>query len=457
MKAILLLAALLCVAFQSALAAGELPRTQACVVDTQRHTNTDTVTRLVFSTVLNAETNTGVRVHFREFNLGARSYVQLTSLKDQHVQKLDAANMTNWFATSAVFNGDRVLLELYVAPGESGIRAVVDYLVLPCDCGPPLPVRTPTAIETLCGPDDRVASTDNRVGRTSRGCTAWLISNGAVLSAGHCVPNGATFMVNIPPSGADGTLANSAPDDQFPIVPGSEMFVWDQNGTPANAGDDIDFVIFGLNPDNLGRRAHARLGFFRVTTAVPANGAVTRTTGVGTDNTPPGSTGNFNAQNQTLQTSTGGFAGQQDLGMAGTGRIIRHSYAVDTTGGNSGSPIIWEANGFTIGVHTAGGCSSDGSGANSGTSFNQANLAAAVENFPGPNTRYLDTVTYPGAPADTGSIFAPDHNLRAAHDRVPGGGAISIVAGAYVGVANRGTFTKPMTLVAPVGPVTLGQ
>ena len=368
MKAILLLAALSCMAFQSALAAGEPPRTQACVVDTQRHTNTGTVTRLAFSTVLNAETNTGVRVHFREFNLGARSYVQLTSLKDQHVQKLDAANMTNWFATSAVFNGDRVLLELYVAPGESGIRAVVDYLVLPCDCGPPLPVRTPIAIETLCGPDNRVASTDNRIGRTSQRCTAWLISNGAVLSAGHCVPNGATFMVNIPPSGADGTLANSAPDDQFPIVPGSEMFVWDQNGTPANAGDDIDYVMFRLNPDNLGRRAPERLGFFRVTTAVPANGAVIRITGVCTDNTPPGSTGDLNAQNQTLQTSTGGFAGQQDLSMAGTGRIIRHSYAVDTTGGNSGSPIIWEANGFTIGVHTAGGCSSDGSGANSGTS-----------------------------------------------------------------------------------------
>jgi len=432
------------------------------MLDTGSHTNFDKEPRRFFSQVLIAQTNKSLRVHFREFNLGARSYVQLTSLKDAHVQKLDAANMLNWFQTSAAFNGERVFLELFVAPGESGIRAVVDYLVLPCPCGPPEPFRAAAVIKSLCGPDDRVASADNRVGRTSVGCTAWLISNGAVLSAGHCVPSGATFMFNVPASDADGTINNSAPDDQYPIVPGSEMFVWDQNGTPANAGDDIDYVIFRLNPDNQGRRAHDRLGFYRVTTAIPANGATMRITGYGTDNTPVGSTGNRNAQNQTLQTSTGGFAGQQDLGVNGTGRILRHFYAVDTTGGNSGSPILWEANGFTIGVHTSAGCNNDGSGANSGTSFNQANLQAAVESFPGANTRYLDTVIYPGAPADTGSIFAPDHSLRAAYDRVPNGGIISIVRGNYSRTVfgNTGTFGndgKTVRLEAPVGPVTIGQ
>jgi V8-like Glu-specific endopeptidase len=414
-----------------------------------------------FSQVVTAETNAGLRVHFRELNLGARSYVQLTSLKDSLTQRLEVANMANWFQTSAAFNGDRVLLELFVAPGESGIRAVVDHLVLPCNCPPPSPEVVPIRIENLCGPDDRAASGDLRIGRTSRGCTAWLISNGAVLSAGHCVPNGAMFMINVPPSNADGVTANSHPDDQYPIVPDSEVMVWDQNSS-STAGDDIDDVIFRLNPDNRGRRAHDRLGLFRVTTAVPPNGTVIRITGYGTDSTPPGPMGGANAQNQTLQTSTGGFVGQFELGVNGTGRILRHAYAVDTESGNSGSPIMWDAKGFTIVIHTAGGCASDGSGSNGGTSFNQPNLRAAVENFPGANTRYPDTVIYPGSPADIGSIFAPDHNLRAAYNRTPSGGIISIVQGAYprTVIGNTGIFGddgKSVRIEAPVGPFTIGQ
>lgn len=464
MKSILILAAFVFAALSRAAGAEGAPRLDPYALDTGAHSNTGTETQRFFSQVITAETNTGLRIHFREFNLGARSYVQLTSLKDAGTQRLDAANMTNWFQTSAAFNGDRVLLELFVAPGEPDIRAVVDHLVLPCNCPPPMAGDSRFGIETLCGLDNRVAVGDPRVGRTSRGCTAWLISNGAVLSAGHCVPNGAMFMINVPASSADGFLVNSHPDDQFPIVPGSEIMVWDQNGTlpPGNAGDDIDYVLFRLNPDNQGRHAHDRLGFFRLTTAVPANGTTIRISGYGTDTTPSGPMGGANAQSQTLQTSTGSFAGQSDLGVNGTGRILRHSYAVDTEGGNSGSPIIWEANGFTIGIHTAGGCASDGSGSNSGTSFNQPNLQATVENFPGPGTRYLDTVIYPGSPADTGSLFAPDHNLRNAYNHTPHGGIVSIVRGVYPrGVAgNSGTFGtsgKSVRLEAPVGPVTIGQ
>lgn len=48
-------------------------------------------------------------------------------------------------------------------------------------------------------------------------------------------------------------------------------------------------------------------------------------------------------------------------------------YQTDTEGGNSGSPVIDEATGNAVGVHTHGGCSTSGGGNNSGTStFNTA-------------------------------------------------------------------------------------
>src|SRR5262249_24883852 len=172
--------------------------TVAFPVDTEKQNNTGSEMRLAFSTTLTAKGYAGLRVHFPEFNLGSKSYVRLTALKDGQTQQLDTTNMLNWFQTSAAFNGDSVLLELFVAPGESGIRAVVDSLVTPVLCRKTTP--SGPRPNSLSGGDDRVATSDLRIGRTSAGCTAWLISNGAVLSAGHCVPNGAVFMVNVPAS-----------------------------------------------------------------------------------------------------------------------------------------------------------------------------------------------------------------------------------------------------------------
>lgn len=305
---------------------------------------------------------------------------------------------------------------------------------------------------TLCGPDNRVASTDNRAGRLTGGCTGWLISNGGVLTAGHCpIGAGSIFEVNIPASMPNGANVASAVQDQFPIVGSSIVF------TDGGAGND--WQVFTLGPNNLNQSAHVLHGFFRMINAAPGGGTVVRVTGCGLDNTPVGTEpsvcGNFdkmgncthfglNAQNQTLQTATGGFV---SIGGA------KLNYSVDTEPANSGSPIIWEANGFTIGIHTHGGCTATG-GSNAGTSFGLAALENAIAAVPGPNTRYLDTLKNPSG-AEDGTIYRPHDTLGEAIAAVPVGGRISIVRGNYI-VAGT-TITKAMTLTAPVGEVTLGN
>ncbi len=321
---------------------------------------------------------------------------------------------------------------------------------------------------TLCGADNRVASNDGRVGRIGMGgCTAWLFSNGAVLTAGHCadfdpdeggpmLPDGVLDLAgvvqfNVPVSQADGTTVAAHADNQYPINVTNVQWRFDGAGQ----GLGKDWAVFGLDPNaNTSQRAHVLQGFFRGTLDIPANNATVRVTGFGTDSTPAGTTGGPNAQNQTNQTHAGPYTGE-----TASGADIRHSYSVDTEGGNSGSPIIWEDINFTIGIHTNGGCTTTG-GANNGTSFEVDALEAALQNFPGPNARYVDIV----ARTNTfdGSIFRPYNNVSDAVFTVPSGGIVSIVRGTYTRNAGN-TFAgarrlnRPMTLVAPVGTVSIGD
>lgn len=434
-------------------------------VDTGAQQNAGDEEIIAFGTVIQT-TNQGIlRLHFSAYNLGRRSYVTVASLQDNGKQRLDSRTMPQWQNTSALFNGPNLRLELHVAPGEQGIFVRVDQIIKPCDCG----VNTSFAnivsvIESLCGGDNRVASSDFRVGRIA-GCTAWLVSNGAVLTAGHCAPLGGVFEVNVPMSTPSGGEVAANPDDQYPIDTGRVTSIYNGQGD--------DWTVFGLLPNsNTGLRAHLQHGFFRMSRETPANGATVRVTGYGIDNSPAGPVANCcnrddmgncthpncNSSSRTLQTATGPFAGETVDGA----NAVYHNYQTDTEPANSGSPIIWNANGFAIGIHTNGGCQSDGTGSNSGTSLENNGLESALQTFPGSNTRYLDNVTYPNSPADNGTVFQPFHNLSAAATSVPSGGRISIVEGSYprTTAGNTGIFgtgNKAMMLVAPVGTVTIGN
>ena len=428
------------------------------------HRNDTKETVIAFSKVIEAPADTATfRVNFSKVNLGRASTLTLVSLQDGGQQRLDRISLGYWQNTSAVFNGPRVVIELHVAPGYEGVFAEVDQLLTACNCGGK-DVLTPSDnhIFTLCGADSRVASTDNRVGRIS-GCTAWLVSNGAVLTAGHCGPVSGVFMVNVPASSAGGVTVASAPEDQYPIDT--------TRRTSVDNGKGDDYTVFGLLPNTTtGTRAHQRFGFFRMTSQAPAAGTTIRITGCGVDNTPNGpvvnccatdSGGNCthpncNAQSRTLQTATGGYVGETITSATD----IFHSYQTDTEPANSGSPVIWNANGFTIGIHTHGGCTSGGGGDNDGTSFENSNLETLVANFPGANTRYVDVVQPPNAPAENGTIFQPFNTVTEAVASVVNGGRIAIVEGSYTKAGNTmtmGADGKSFTLLAPVGTVTIGD
>ncbi len=414
-----------------------------------------------------------LRVKFGEYDLGERSYITTTSMLDGGVQRLDSRTMPQWRSRTCYFNGDFVLLELHVAPGEENIFITVEKVMVGA---PFVPGEEEGGIESICGAtDDRVLSSEARAGRlhfvTAGGnpgnaCTAWLISNGSVLTAGHCVdfdpdqggaglPDGVLDLDNndvvefdVPLSTAAGQLQFADPNDQYAIDLNSVTWNFDGQGQ----GLGKDWAVFAVFPNpNTGLRAHVAQGFYRTTDANPAVGNTIRITGYGTDNTPD------STRNQVQQTHTGPYQGESSAGAD-----VWHSYQVDTTGGNSGSPIKWTTPSpdFTVGIHTNAGCGDPvDETANNGTSFEHDPLENAVQIFPGPNTQYVDLIRY-GA-AENGTIFHPFDTVTEAVTAASSGAVISVVEGSY-SAASGNTFTagadgKSVRIEAPVGTVLIGN
>ena len=121
-----------------------------------------------------------------------------------------------------------------------------------------------------------------------------------------------------------------------------------------NGGVGNDFGACLLLANNLGQMPAANQGYYTLGTLIPAVGDPIRITGFGTDS---------GVANQVQQTNVGPFAANPTPTHLG--------YTTDTTGGNSGSPVIDENSGSAIGIHTHGGCGAS-SGYNTGTSLSHS-------------------------------------------------------------------------------------
>jgi len=403
-----------------------------------------------------------IRVYFTDCALGERSFIRITSTLDGDEQILDARNMPYWRGASAFFNGDTVVVEFVVDPADHDVFVHLAGVAGGFD--PPAPVMS----RTLCGADDRVVSFDSRVSRIAKDtgdpneplawCTAWQVSNGALLTAGHCVDDNVdgnvdtdfltgVIQFNVPLSDCDGAPNHPPAADQYPID-AVTAFSW--FGTGMSVGRD--WAVMSALP-NGGASPHIARGWFRMTNELPQVGANVRVTGFGTDSTPMGCSGDpmfpANEQNQTNQTAYGPFVSEITEANA-----ITLEYEADTTGGNSGSPIIWDGQNITFGIHTNGGCAED-SGSNAGTSFELDALENAIGNFPGANSRYVDGA-FPMAVTRDGTIFRPWSTFSSGVSGVPAGGVLTVVAG-YYSTPLPLTITKAMTVRAPVGLVTIGD
>lgn len=305
----------------------------------------------VFRDTLTVRDAVWLRLHAADTNLPPGTRLKLTALQDGAVQWFDGESLRDYRSVSAFFNGNAVAVELIGGPRTRGNRVVVRAV----DAGDPGMAPEPTSI---CGPtDDRQLSTDPRQGRQyPTGCTTWLISAACVLTAGHCASTTQQVHFNVPLSNSNGSLNFPPPSDQYPYD-GSTLAL-------LNNGVGQDWaVVTTVRNSNTRLYPGQKQGSWYDLGTVPSSpsGQNIRITGYGTRSNPP-------TWNQVQETHVGPL---QTIGATSL------CYVTDTTGGNSGSPVIHENTGKAIGIHTHGGCSSTG-GCNSGTRIDRTDLQAAI-------------------------------------------------------------------------------
>lgn len=297
-----------------------------------------------------------LQLHFGDANLPAGSQLKIFAPgRPDWVQWHDARSLADYGFYSCQFAGPTLRIELVAGASTAGNRARLDGVVV-------YDVGSVVDIDSICGStDDRVLSSDPRSCRLNAGCSAWLFSAFAAGTAGHCMTSGTAGKIlhfNVPLSGPTGTPIPSHPDDQYAL----STFLQSLNG---GVGADWAAMSSVRNSNTRLYPGQAQGSWYSVASA-PTFGAgqQIRITGYGTGNGTSGSP----TWNQIQKTHLGARQ------STATATALR--YDTDTTGGNSGSPVLLESTGQMIGVHTHGGCSAT-AGGNSGTDAARADFAAA--------------------------------------------------------------------------------
>lgn len=304
----------------------------------------------VFSSVVELHSVPWIQLHFSDSNLGDESYIIIKSVYDGLWQKLNSVSLEQWNNFSAYFNGNAVEIKLFLAPSDRQVFIHIDEIVVGewAEGDPSF---------SICGTtDDRELSNQQATGRLlSPGCTGWIIPNGKIVSAGHCLTSatGSTVLqFNVPPSLPNGTVQHPGPEDQYSVNVSTRVFV--------NGGVGNDWGVIEAYPNSVTNLLPIQAQGTYWPLAQNLGPDSIRITGYGTDS---------GVTNQVQQTHVGPNAGS-------SGTTMR--YRTDTTGGNSGSPVIDALTNVAVGVHTHGGCTSTG-GNNNGTSFFSTAFWDAVE------------------------------------------------------------------------------
>ncbi|MCR9246032.1 MAG: hypothetical protein NXI31_13455 [bacterium] len=315
----------------------------------------------IWSTVVSIPGSTSLRLSYSGVLLsGAHdrgsdgSYLKITSLTDSHHQMQHLVHVEQWRETSAYFNGDSVLVEIFAQPGTGENRLIIDSVS----------ARTGDGEDSICfGTDHRSLSSDPRAARNQPGsCTSWLIDDcqHCLLTAGHCSSGLQVVQFNVPLSSGSGSLNHPSPSDQYAV---------DANSLQSNGGLGVgnDWAYFGVFPNSNTSLTpyQANGGQSYVLTQPSTSLGTLRITGYGTVSSPVSPT-----WNEVQKTHVGPL-------FSFSGTSVR--YQIDTTSGNSGSPVIVDGTNQAIAIHANGGCNSSG-GSNAGTGLNHPALQTALAN-----------------------------------------------------------------------------
>jgi V8-like Glu-specific endopeptidase len=345
---------------------------------------TEPATSVLFETPVSVPGAKWLRLTFGDVHLAGDpgadgATIRITSGEDGAVQYLNAETLRQWGWTSAYFNGDTLKVEVIGFPGQGESRVVIQSVT----AGEP--VGGSYATRSLCGGDDRTPSAEPGSARLMpMGCTGFMIddANKMFLTAGHCSVNSQTVVqFNVPMSRADGTLMMPSPQDQYAVDPASIQ--------SRDQGIGNDWSYFGVFPNSNTSLTPVQVQGqnYTLVNAVRNAGGTVRITGFGLVSAPVSLT-----LNQVQKSATGGYVSR-------TGTVL--GYSVDTTGGNSGSPIIDTGDGRVLGIHTNGGC--DGAGSNEGTSLDNPDLRYALAN---PRGVCRSGTVPPGGGPGNNAVFA---------------------------------------------------
>jgi len=317
--------------------------------------NPSATAQVVFQATIVGANKSWMQIHFGDSNLPEGSRLRLTSQLDGAVQWFDGASLRDYANRSAFFNGNGVLLELVAGANSRANRVqVVGYMG-----GDGFPISQ--TAESQCGStDDRVPSSDPRQGRQwPSTCTTWMINPTTVLTAGHCASRTQQVHFNVPLSSNSGSIILPPPDDQY-AYDGPTL-------QQLNAGVGADWsVVAVVRNSNTGLYPGQAQGSWYDLGPVPTSRVGLdhiRITGYGSTTSSVPRSWNF-----AQKTHLGGFTST-------TATSLR--YRTDTSGGNSGSPVVHEETGNAIGIHTHAGCTVSG-GSNQGTRIDRADLQAAI-------------------------------------------------------------------------------
>ena len=254
--------------------------------------------------------------------------------------------------------------------------------------------------------DSRVPITDNRIARlrtpTGTGtfiCTAWLISNGAFVTAGHCIRDEfkqSTLEFDVPLSKASGKINHSKAENRYSVIGPMGQAYTEGKCTS-------DWAVFKGGTNNIGQTPiEKQENYFYVSdTDLAVNDTIT-VPGYGTNSDLPCANG------------TGCQPIYHDVLQQGAGVIIDsqhdyYSYNADTMPGASGAPII--SDGIVVAIHHGKEHMEE---LNCGTRLSEEDIADNLHRFPAwaadnpvksDNIIYISQINTGGE--STGNYFTP--------------------------------------------------